>query len=392
MHDSVQNKPPLFTKSFGILVGAHFLQSLGWTSMVLLPLYLNHLSANRLEIGLIVAAAKIGGIASRPLVGRSLDTWGRKATLIVGTIMIASGMGLIWFVESTGPMIYLSRVIFGVGVGACFTGYFTFAADLVPESRRTEGLALFGVSGLLPMAGMPLMEQLGVRGGDLQWFLPATGLVVGSSLLFLFVIQEPPSQGKREKFSFAAVINAVTQKQLQSVWLATVIFAALVAMFLAFIGVTGKARGLEHPSSLWLTYSFGAVGARLLGAGSLDRLGPSRLIPPALFLYILAATVVAFAQSSLTFYIAGILGGIAHGYCFPLLASQVTSRNPPELRGSAIAFYTLLWDLSGLLLTPVLGLVANQFSDRMMYLGAALISLGLMPLWFRLEQVTKKNF
>ena len=136
---------------------------------------------------------------------------------------------------------------------------------------------------------------------------------------------------------------------------------------------------------------FGAVGARLLGAGSLDRLGPSRLIPPALFLYILAASVVAFAETSLTFYIAGILGGIAHGYCFPLLASQVTSRNPAELRGSAIAFYTPLWDLSGLLLTPVFGFVANQYSDRMMYLGAAFVSLTLMPLWFRLERKLKSS-
>ena len=260
--------------------------------MVLLPLYLNHLSANRLEIGLIVAAAKIGGIASRPLVGRSLDTWGRKATLIVGTVMIATGMGLIWFVESTGPIIYVSRVIFGIGVGACFTGYFTFAADLVPESRRTEGLALFGVSDsyLWPVcrSWSSSVFEAAIYSGS----LPATGLVVGSSLVFLFVIREPQSDRKR-KFSFSAVISAVTQKQLQSVWLATVIFAALVAMFLAFIGVTGKARGLENPSSLWLTYSFGAVGARLLGAGSLDRLGPSRLIPPALFLYILAASVVA---------------------------------------------------------------------------------------------------
>ena len=59
------------------------------------------------------------------------------------------------------------------------------------------------------------------------------------------------------------------------------------------------------------------------------------------------------------------------------------------LRGSAIAFYTLLWDLSGLLLTPVFGFVANQYSDRMMYLGAALVSLILMPLWFRLERKSK---
>ena len=384
-----ENREPLLTRAFALLVGAHFLQSLGWTSMVLLPLYLDHLEANRTEIGLIIAAAKIGGILSRPLVGKALDTWGRKATLITGTLLIAAGMGLVWFVNDTGPIIYVSRVVFGVGVGACFTGYFTFAADIVPDSRRTEGLALFGVSGLLPMAGMPLMEQIGVTGSDLRWFLPATGLVVGSSLLVLLFLKEPKAEGQRPPFRFRNVVTAVSKRPLWSVWLATIVFAGLVAMFLAFIGVTGQARGLEHPSSLWLTYSLGAVIARLFGAGSLDRLGPSRLIPPALMLYILAAIIVAFAQSSASFFIAGAIGGIAHGYCFPLLASQVTSRNPIELRGSALAVYTLIWDLSGLLLTPILGFIAHQFGDKHMYLVAASVAILVLPAWFGLERAYK---
>jgi len=354
--------------------------------MVLLPLYLDHLQANRTEIGLIMAAAKIGGIISRPGVGWLLDSWGRKATLVAGTLLIALGMSLIWWVEDTGIMIYVSRVVFGVGVGACFTGYFTFAADIVPESRRTEGLALFGVSGLLPMAGMPLMEQLGVTGAELRWFLPATGLVIVSSLIFLFFVREAAAEANRPPFRFRNVLIAANQPSMRSVWLATIIFAGLVGMFLAFIGVTGRARGLENPSSLWLTYSLGAVIARLLGAGSLDRLGPSRLIPPALILYVIAAFIVAFAQTPGSFFAAGAIGGIAHGYCFPLLASQVTTRNPAELRGSAMAMYTLLWDLSSLVLTPILGWVAHHYSDQKMYLLAASLALIALPVWFRMER------
>lgn len=354
--------------------------------MVLLPLYLDQLDANRTEIGIIMAAAKIGGILSRPTVGWALDSWGRKATLVAGTFLIALGLVLIWWVETTGVMIYVSRLVFGVGVGACFTGYFTFAADIVPDSRRTEGLALFGVSGLLPMACMPLMEQLGISGAELKWFLPATGLVILSSLGFLYFVPEAASDASRPPFRFRNVLKASRHRSMWSVWLATIIFAGLVGMFLAFIGVTGQARGLENPSSLWLTYSLGAVIARIFGAGSLDRLGPSRLIPPSLGLYILAAIIVAFAQSPLSFFAAGAIGGVAHGYCFPLLASQVTSRNPVELRGSAMAMYTLLWDLSSLVLTPILGLIAHRYSDQNMYLvAAALAALGL-PAWFRLER------
>ena len=61
-------------------------------------------------------------------------------------------MVLLLFVRDLGPLIYIDRVLMGIGAGALFTGYFAWAGDIIPEERRTEGIALFGVSGLLPLA------------------------------------------------------------------------------------------------------------------------------------------------------------------------------------------------------------------------------------------------
>ena len=91
--------PPLITRPFLLLLLAHFLQSLGWTSMILLPLYLDALEASRAEIGAIVAAAQIGGLVSRPAVGWALDTMGRKPTLIIGTVIAVIGMALFFFFD-----------------------------------------------------------------------------------------------------------------------------------------------------------------------------------------------------------------------------------------------------------------------------------------------------
>ena len=66
----------LFTTSFGLLVGAHFLASLGFASMLLLPLYLDWLGANRAEIGALMAGASIGGLLTRPFVAVALDAVG----------------------------------------------------------------------------------------------------------------------------------------------------------------------------------------------------------------------------------------------------------------------------------------------------------------------------
>jgi len=70
---------------------AHLLQSLGWCSILLLPLYLDTLGANRTQVGAVTACASVGGILFHPAVGRALDRLGRKPTFIFGSFVLASG-------------------------------------------------------------------------------------------------------------------------------------------------------------------------------------------------------------------------------------------------------------------------------------------------------------
>ena len=171
----------LFNRRFIALMGAHLLQGGGYASMLLLPLYLSFLGANRAEIGGIMGASAIGGLMLRPAVGWALDTRGRKWTIHIGTFLTVLGMFLIALVDELGWLIYTSRILFGVGTGALFTAYFTLAADIVPPSRRTEGIALFGVTGLLPLVVNPIAHESGIEASAIQWFLPMMGGLVHSS-------------------------------------------------------------------------------------------------------------------------------------------------------------------------------------------------------------------
>ena len=73
MADSQQRgEPPLVTRDFVLIVVAHFLQALGYSSMLLLPLYLHHVGASRTEIGLAMGCAAVAGLAP-PDVNVELD-------------------------------------------------------------------------------------------------------------------------------------------------------------------------------------------------------------------------------------------------------------------------------------------------------------------------------
>lgn len=381
MHDDTR----LLTRDFNLLVLAHLLQAVGWSTMLLLPLYLSALGGSRAAIGTVMAAAAVGGIALRPVVGVALDRWGRKPTIGVGTVVMVLAMAGMALVDRVGPLIVGLRVVFGAGTGALFTGYFTLATDLIPASRRTEGIALFGISGLVPLAVNPLAERLGVVGTDIRWFLAAMSGVLLLSLLPLRAVRERPRPPVGEGPGLRDVLAGLRRRSLWPAWLATVVFASLVVLYMAFASVTAEARGLGHPASFWWTYALGAIAVRLFGARMPDRVGPSNLVVPALGIEIAGVLVLAGAHDAAHLQLAGLLGGVGHGIGFPVLTSQVATRVPETMRGAALSLFTGLWDVSFLLAPPALGLVADRHGDAAMLTGAALVAVVALALWALLE-------
>ncbi|MBH25605.1 MAG: hypothetical protein CMH57_14370 [Myxococcales bacterium] len=381
---------PLITAAFLLLVLGHSLQALGYSSMPLLPLYLEHLQADRTEISLIMSTAAVSGILFRPLVGWSLDVFGRRPTLTVGTVILVISMALIGLVDTIGPLIYAARFLFGIGVGALFTGYFAFVSDIIPVSRRTEGIALFGVSGLAPLALNPVHQRLVGEPANLRWLYPGLAVIIFASLLCIWLIPEPnQATGEQDEprpgVTVSDIVKALLEPRLWPVWWASVIFAGLVALFMTFATVVAEACGVEQPATLWVAYAGGAIGVRLFGARLPDRLGTRNLVAPALGCYVVAFMLAAGASSATGFIVAGLLAGLGHGYCFPVLTSQVVSRSPDHLRGSALAMFTALWDASKLALMPLFGNVSDRLGDAVMFSMVAVTALAALVAWAGLE-------
>jgi len=381
------NRVKLFTRDFNLLMCAHFLQALGFSSMLLFPLYLDSLEASRAEIGTIMAVAAVGGLFARPWIAWALDHLGRRKTLSMGTAIIGGSMLLVLWIVDTGPVAYGMRLLFGIGAGACFSGYFTFAADLIPESRRTEGLALFGVTGLLPLLVNPLSSHLVGDPSEIRLFLPVVGLAVFASLIPLLQVTEKRDADKSIPWKVREVLASLKSSTLIPVWFVTFAFSGLVAVFFSFTTVTAQDRDILNPRDLWYMYALGAAVVRISGARILDRIGPSNLVAPALASYIGSVLVASTASTHSEILVAGLLAGLGHGICFPVLTSQVVSRTPSHHRGSAMAMFTAIWSLSGLIMPPLFGYLADLFDDEFMFLCASIWATLLLGGWVALEHL-----
>jgi predicted MFS family arabinose efflux permease len=292
------------------------------------------------------------------------------------------------FVTDLGPLVYVNRILLGVGAGTLFTAYFTWASDMVPASRRTEGIALFGISGLVPLGLNAFAQDAGIAPPDLRWLFPSLAGVIVLSVVCLIPLREPkrePDPEGEEGAGLKGVLRALAERRLWPVWLATAVFAGLVGVFMAFATVTAQARGIGDPANLWLAYAVGAVGVRLIGARLPDRVGPSNLVAPALGLYLGAMLLASSATSGSGFVLAGLLAGLGHGYCFPVLLSQTVTRAPDRWRGSAMAMFTAIWGLAEFVLPPAFGAVSDSSGDAVMYLVATLCALVGLLAWCGLE-------
>ena len=292
-----------------------------------------------------------------------------------------------------GPLLYVSRLVVGVGVAALFTGYFTFASDLVTPERRTEGLAIFGVSGLAPLLVNPISELVGVDAPGLRWFYPLISVLVALSLIPLFQVPETIHVLAKDGDAPTSARNwrALLVPELWPVWLVTIIFGGLVVLFLSFATVAARSAGLEQPTSLWFTYAGGAVVVRLVGAKLPDVIGTHNMVVPALAAYIGAALLLADASSSNIVLLGGLFAGLAHGYAFPVVTSQVITRVPADMRGVGMSVFTGLWDVSRLLLAPALGAVADATDDSTMFACGAVGACILLSVWVIAEHVVGRD-
>lgn len=372
--------PRLLTRPFLFCSLANLFQSLSFNLFLHLPGFLNELGADDFQIGVLFGVTSAAAIAVRPPIGPVMDLRGRRPVILTGLLVNCAACGLYLTVTRIGPWIYLLRVLHGLGEALLFTSLFTLAADLVPADRRTEGLALFGVSGMLPIAlGGVIGDAILSRASYHALFGAAFGFAV-LALLFAFRLRDATHEdGEREpSHGFRA---ALVQPNLLPLWWVGFVFSLALAAGFAFLKRFVDETGLGSVGGFFGAYAAMAILVRLLGGRLPDRVGPKRVLFPALIALATGFLVLAGAQNARDVLLAGLLCGGGHGYTFPILFGLVVTRVREADRGSAMAIFTALFDVGVVLGGPVFGAISRAQGFPAMYVAAA-ASLAVGTLGF----------
>jgi predicted MFS family arabinose efflux permease len=339
-------------RAYSIVWVVALIQGIGFFLLVNVPGRLVELGFTEGTIGALYSGAAFIGLAIRPLLGRTLDVVHRRTVIraagIVNSVAVL-GLALTAF---AGPGLVAWFVVARASQIAIFTATLVYAADTLPVHLRTRGLAIYGVSGLIPIGVANLI------GDRIIATTGYTGAILTSSVLAFVAsvtvwwLPPLPVMGARARRSFWA---ALAQPDLRVVWFVTLVFAMGTESLFAFIRTYIE----SHPEAgslgrFFAVYGGMAVATRLL-SGTFDRAAPRRTVAIGVVGLGLAMGLLALAAGPILVLVAGALGGAAHGVVFPVLSSEVVSRARTSERGSAVATFTSVFDLAILGLVPVVG-------------------------------------
>lgn len=375
---------PLFTRAFVLGAAAVLMLNLAAFLFVHLPGFLQQLGAGEAEIGRIMAMQALGAILAWPFVGRGMDLYGRRLVMLAGAALFLVVIALYLAIDALGPFVYVVRLLDGIAHSMWYTALFTYGADLVPAARRTQGLAIFGVAGLVTIG-------LGAQFGDLilahadyrelfLWALACAAFGLVLCLPLREVYQRTAGPPPRGLFAAAA------QPDLLAVWVAAAAFFVSLGALFTFMKTFVVAADVGTVGGFFSAYAATAIALRLLFGWIPDRVGTRRMVGVALGLCTAGFALLALAQTSMHVVAAGLVGGAGHGYAYPVLFSLVVERARPRERGSAMTFYTTI-DLVGLLLAgPIIGYLIELAGYSAAFAALSLVLLGGIGLFYFLDR------
>jgi predicted MFS family arabinose efflux permease len=366
-------KPHRFGPTFPRLFGAAILQELAFMLLVHFPGYLTDLGATEALIGLLYSAAALVAIVFRPAFGRLLDlTHRRTVMLFTGAINVAI-VAMYVTTGEWGAYLWVLFVIQRVTQIALFTTFLTYAADSIPAARRTQGLAIYGLSGLIPLSIGGLIGDVAIETMGFVGLFILSALAGLASWGVVWTLPTLPVRARQPRRGF---FSALAQKNLLPLWFVTFLFAVGMESMFTFTRTFVDFTGIGTTGLFFGVYGLVAAVTRVVGGSRYDRIPHRTLIVTSIVLYAAGLGFMGFTQSITLLVLAAMALGTAHGAVFPLLSSEVVNRARTAERGSAMSIFTSIFDISILIGVPIVGFLIDGFSYRVSWNTLAVVLLG----------------
>lgn len=384
-------KERIWTKDFVLIIFANFFIFLGFQmTLPTIPLFVEKLGGNDQLIGFVIGIFTFSALLLRPFAGQALETKGRGFVYLLGLAVFVLSVGSFGFLTSIA-FLFVMRVVQGVGWGFSTTASGTIATDLIPASRRGEGMGYYGLSGNLALAFGPALGL--VLAGVLKFetfFLICSGLGLIALLLSSRITYnkvEPRQEKPKGRLDF---YEKSALKPSMLMFFLTVTFGG-IASFLPLYTAQKQIEGIEW---YFLIYAIALMITRTFAGQLYDRKGHQAVYIPGTLLILAAMLLLSWLPNSTILFAAAGLYGLGFGTVQPALQAWSIEKTPINRRGMANATFFSFFDLGIGIGAMVFGQIGHLLGYSSIYKAAAFsvfVSMLLYAFFIYKEKMNKEK-
>lgn len=328
----------------------------------LLPLYLSEtFGATKDTIGIVLSGYTVAALIVRPFCGYVVDSFSRKKVLMLclsGFAVFFAG----YIAAGTILMFAICRTLHGGPFGAVTVANSTCAIDVLPSSRRNEGIGLYGLSNNFAMAIAPSIGIYLHNMVDSYMILFWIAFVVAiSAVLIAWTIRLPERDIIRNKEKLS-----LDRFFLTRAWL----LAINIAMFGFCWGVLSNYLAIYSKEVLSITggtgtyfalLSMGLFSSRLQGRKALSQGKLTQNAAEGMLISLVGFTLFVAIPHPVAYYLSAILIGLGNGHLYPAFLNMFVHVARHDQRGTANSSILTGWDLGFGIGCLLGGIVAEHF-------------------------------
>ena len=354
----------------------------------LLPLYLSeHFGATKDVIGLVLSGYTITALMIRPLSGYLVDSFPRKMVL-----MASFGAFAIFFAgylaASTLLLFTIVRTLHGAPFGTLTTANATVAIDVLPSSRRTEGIGYYGLSNNLAMALGPTIGIMIYQLTNSFEFIFWLALIVAfAGLITDATVKLPMKEIVRNKQKLSLDRFFLIRGWLLGLNMMAFGFSfGVLSNYLAIYGkeVMGITGGT---GTYFMLCSVGLMLSRLQGSKALREGRVTFNAGSGMVISLIGYTLFILVSNDIGYYGSALLIGLGNGHMWPAFQNMTINVAGNNQRGTANSTILISWDIGmglGILLG---GVIAELLGYSAAFWTVVLVnSLGVLCFFLATKQ------
>lgn len=352
----------------------------------LLPLYLSEtFHASKDTIGIVLSGYTLVALLSRPFSGFIVDSFPRKKVLMLCLFVYFLLFGG-YLVAGSLVFFALLRTLHGGPFGASTVANSTVAIDVLPSSRRNEGIGFYGISNnlasaLAPTIGIALYQY--THNFDVLFWLAFITAGAGFVVSGYIKTKHKPATKKPNWHGLSLDRFFLLRGWYLALNICFFGFCwGLLSNYLAIyskeiLGITGGT------GTYFLLLSIGLIVSRLQGNKSLREGRLTRNAFIGILLSTLGYTLFIVYPSTVAYYLSAALIGFGNGHMWPAFQNMIIAIAHPDERGTANSTILTSWDLgmglgilAGGIVAEFMGYTAAFWMDAVVHvLGLLLFAL-----------------